>query len=57
MLISLTKTMTKIFVNDLFPVTKTRLRRDENGSLKIKTMTKSILTLVDETRRDENVGG
>src|SRR4029434_9864354 len=32
-------------------MTKTRLKRDENGSLKIKTMTKSILTLVDETRR------
>ena len=33
------------------PMTMTRLRRDENGSLKIKTMTKSILTFVDETRR------
>src|SRR4029434_4669578 len=32
-------------------MTKTRLRRDKNGSLKIKTMTKSILTFVDETRR------
>src|SRR4029434_4580883 len=32
-------------------MTKTRLRRDENGSLKIKTMTKSILTFVDKTRR------
>ena len=32
-------------------LTKTRLRRDENRPLQIKTMTTSILTFVDERRR------
>ena len=39
-----------MFVNDLFLMTKTGLRRDENGSLKIKTMTKYIITFVNETK-------
>ena len=38
-------------------MTKTRIRRGENRSLKLKTMTKSILSFVDETRRDEKIGG